>query len=126
MSRLRTLVLALALGCPAAGCAGPANDPVDPGKARTALHTALESWKKGDKVDALQKAAVPVYVIDPEWQSGTALKDFQLVSDGEAKDAQLYCPVRLTVVGSDGKAVRRTVTYMVSTAPNVTVSRKLF
>jgi hypothetical protein len=109
------------------GCSGGIrNAPVDAGKARETLRTALESWKKGDKADALQSASPPIYVIDAEWQGGAKLKDFQIVGDGEVKDAQLFCPVRLTVAGPGGQDVKREVMYIISTAPNLTVSRKLF
>src|SRR5579883_1741661 len=123
-SRSRVLVICVSLwSCGLAGCSGgPRNAPVDAAKARDALRSALESWKKGEKADALQRASPPIYVIDTEWQSGVPLTEFRLVSDGEEKDAQLFCPVRLTVRGPDGKAVQRDVIFMVSTAPNITVS----
>lgn len=131
MNRARILpqvVCLIGLTCGlVAGCSGgPTNAPVDAGKAREALRAALESWKKGEKVDALQAASPPIYVIDTEWQSGGVLKDYRLENDGEEKDAQLFCPVKLTVLGPDGKTAQREVVYMVSTAPNITVSRKLF
>jgi hypothetical protein len=113
---------ALALGC----SHGFNNAPVDPGKARETLRTALESWKNGDKVDALQSADPPIYVIDMEWGEGTQLKDYQVLSEGEEKDAHLFCPVKLTVRGPGGKEARTDVVYIISTAPNSTVSRKVF
>jgi hypothetical protein len=110
-----------------AGCsAGPANAPVDPEKARRTLRTALDSWKYGDAATALQGASPPIYVIDPEWQSGVRLTEYQILGDGEPKDAHLFCKVRLTVRGADGKEARQEVTFIVSTAPNLTVSRKIF
>jgi hypothetical protein len=109
------------------GCSqGFKNAPVQAGKAREVLRAALESWKQGDQVDALQHASPPVYVIDPEWQAGSRLKDYQIVGAGEAKDANLFCPVKLTLREPGGKEARREVTYIISTAPNLTVSRKLF
>lgn len=119
------LVLA-AIAIASAGCTRKISSaPVSADKARQILQTALESWKKGDKVDALQGANPPIYVIDTDWQSGVVLKDFKLVNDGEAKDAQLYCPVKLTVK-EGGRDVEREVIYMISTAPNQTVARKVF
>jgi hypothetical protein len=115
------------LGVLAVGCTGGhENAPVEADKAREVLRTALESWKKGDKVDALQRASPPIYVIDTEWQSGAVLKDYRVVNDGEEKDAHLFCPVKLTVRTPGGQEVQREVTYIISTAPNVTVSRKVF
>jgi hypothetical protein len=108
-----------------AGCSGPANAPVDAAKARATLRTALDSWKRGDKADALQAASPPIYVIDPDWQAGVALAKYEIVSDGKEMDAQLLCPVVLTL-RQQGREVSREVTFYVSTAPNLTVARKLF
>jgi hypothetical protein len=99
---------------------------VDAGKARETLRATLESWKKGEKSDALQGASPPIYVIDAEWQAGAKLMDYQVLGDGEEKDAHLFCPVQLTLRDPGGKVVKRDVTFIVSTAPNLTVSRKLF
>lgn len=114
-------------GLALAGCsAGPQNAPVDAAKARETLRTALESWKRGEKVNQLQSASPPIYVIDTEWEAGAVLKDFKLVNDGTEQDANLVCPVRLTVRPASGGESTREVTFIVSTAPNLTVSRKLF
>jgi hypothetical protein len=111
----------------AAGCSsGPVHTPVGAGKARETLRTALESWKRGDRADALQAGSPPIYVIDAEWQAGAKLVEYQVTGDGQEKDAHLLCPVQLTVREPGGKVVRREVTYVISTAPNLTVSRKLF
>jgi hypothetical protein len=99
---------------------------VDASKAQETLRTALESWKKGDKVDSLQQASPPIYVIDTDWQSGTVLKDYQIMGKGEEKDAHLFCQVTLTVQLPGGREISRKVIYVVSTAPNLTVTRKLF
>jgi hypothetical protein len=88
--------------------------------------TALESWKTGDKEDALQRAEPPVYVIDMDWRAGVKLKDYRIVNDGEEKDAHLFCPVKLTLQYSGGKEVTTEVTYVIATAPNLVVSRKVF
>jgi hypothetical protein len=110
------------------GCSkGFDNAPVDTSLARETLQKAMESWKKGDKVDALQSASPPIYVIDMEWQGGSTLKDFEIVGSGEAKDAHLLCQVKLTTrAPGTGKETKKEQTYIVSTAPNLTVSRKVF
>ncbi len=76
------LVSLSGLGC----SAGPNNAPVVASQARDALRTALESWKHGDKVDDLQNASTPIYVIDQEWKDGAKLKDYQITGNGEEKD----------------------------------------
>ena len=90
------------------------------------MRAALESWKKGDAVDALQSANPAIYVIDTEWQGGSKLVEYQISSNGEEKDAHLYCPVQLTVRDQNGRIGKRDVTYIISTAPKLTVSRKVF
>ncbi len=77
-------------------------------------------------MDALQAASPPVYVIDPEWQAGAVLADYRVIGDGQEMDANLFCQVALTVRSGPGKEASREVTYIVSTAPNLTVARKLF
>ena len=130
MQHLRRFFLLLsccALWAGGLGCTqGFHNAPVNGPKGREALRTALESWKKGDKADALQAASPPIYVIDQEWQAGARLSDYQLAGDGDERDAHLYCPVRLTLRDAGGREVKKDVIYIVSTAPNVTVSRKVF
>lgn len=113
-------------GLALAGCSGPVNTPVDAAKARDALRAALDSWKRGDKIEQMQSASPPVYVIDPEWQAGAVLKEYKLVNDGTELDANLHCPVRITVKPAGGAESTREVTYIISTAPNLTVSRKVF
>jgi hypothetical protein len=110
-----------------AGCSsGPVHAPVDAAKARETLREALDNWKKGDRIDALQSAEPPIYVIDTEWQEGNKLVDYRITGDGDEKDAHLYCPVQLIVRDKAGKESKRDVTYIISTAPKLTVSRKVF
>ena len=97
-----------------------------PGRPATPSSAALESWKKGEPSTALEKASPPIYVIDPDWQAGAKLIDYEILGPGEEKDAQLFATVRLVLRGPDGKDARREVTFMVATAPNVTVARKIF
>ena len=97
----RTAVVAGLLAV--AGCQpGSQPAPVDPGRARAALKTALESWKNGEPATALEKASPPIYIIDPEWQGGARLIAYEVVSD-EEKDAHLFAQVKLTVRGPNGR-----------------------
>jgi hypothetical protein len=118
--------------CALAGVFGPGcsrgfkNAPVNASRARETLRTALESWKKGEKENALQSAAPPIYVIDMDWRAGAKLKDYRIVNNGEEKDAHLFCHVKLTLQYGGGKEVTSEVTYVIATAPNLAVSRKVF
>lgn len=110
----------------AVGCSGKLNAPVNAPKARETLHAALESWKKGEPATTLQNGSPPIYIIIPDWQNGAKLVDFEVIGDGEEKDAHLFCKVKLTLRGQDGKDIKQDATFIVSTAPNLTVSRKIF
>jgi hypothetical protein len=123
---LLSIAAAALVAAAGAGCSGPVNAPVDAQAARETLTAALDSWKRGEEVDALQKASPPIFVIDEEWRGGAILKDYRLLGDGEEKDANLYCQVVLTIRTRGGADVTKEVIYIISTAPNRTVSRKVF
>jgi hypothetical protein len=60
------------------------------------------------------------------WKAGVKLKDYQVVSGGEEKDAHLFCPVKLALLDADGREGIKEVIYIISTAPNLVVARKVF
>lgn len=124
--RIPRFFIALALTGTLPGCARNQNAPVDPALARETLRIALDTWKNGEAFDALQDASPAIFVIDSEWQQGLKLKDYHLKAEGDEKDAHLYCPVKLTLQSASGKELKRDVTYIISTAPNLTVARKIF
>jgi hypothetical protein len=124
--RLAALVCGLAV-LAGTGCKSDnPNAPVNAAKARETLQAALDSWKKGEPSNALEKASPPIYVIDPDWQAGVKLADFEILGPGEEKDAQLYARVRLVLRRPNGPDVTQEATFMVATAPNLTVARKVF
>jgi hypothetical protein len=125
-SPITPFLIALVLSGTLLGCARNQNAPVDAALARETLRVVLDTWKSGEAVDALQDASPAIYVIDSEWQQGVKLKDYQLKAEGDEKDAHLYCPVKLTLQSANGKELKRDVTYIISTAPNLTVARKIF
>jgi hypothetical protein len=61
-----------------------------------------------------------------DWEAGLALVRFELAGEGKAEDANLHCPVRLTLRNRDGRSVQKNVTYLVSTNPAVSMFRELF
>lgn len=127
------LVVGVAIGILATlfttGCSGSGlNNPVDPPKAREALKTALESWKKGDAPKSLQASPTPMTVQDLDWMGGKKLVDYQILSDGESLDANLSIPVKLTLESDPAKKkpLEKKVYYLVSTTPATTVFRDMF
>ncbi|MFO0950128.1 MAG: hypothetical protein U0835_27500 [Isosphaeraceae bacterium] len=106
------------------GCSGSGRAaPVDPSRAREALNTALESWKKGEPIDALKTASPPIVAQDFDWMGGQKLVGFEVTGEGKDDDANLRIPVRLTLRTPQGKEVKKSVSYVVGTSPSLTVFR---
>ena len=124
---LRRFCLAAALGGSwLSGCAGSgASYPVDPERARTTLRSALESWKRGDKIESLKAGSPPIVAQDFDWMAGARLDDYAVLDDGRAEDANLRVKVQLAVRPARGAAARKTVTYVVGTDPALTVFRAM-
>ena len=100
--------------------------PVDPSMALDTLTRVMESWKEGDSVDALRQETPPVVVQDFDWTGGVKLLDYELVGEGKPVDANLIAQVKLTLEDKQGAQSEKTVTYVVSTAPALTVFRDMF
>ena len=132
LTRYGTLgVIAACLGAMLAlmlsGCSGAAAHAVDPSRAHDALVTALDPWKAGDDPRALSSSATPMTVQDFDWQGGAKLIDYQLLGEGQQRDANFSVKVKLTLAGKQGKGkdVEKTVYYLVGTSPSVTVFRDM-
>jgi hypothetical protein len=114
------------------GCSSRSNaHAVDEPRARDALKTALDEWKKGESLKSLESASTPMVVQDFDWASGTKLLDYQLIDQGKAEDANLRVRVKLTMSGGQppakdpGKTAEKTVWYLVTTSPKITVFRDM-
>jgi hypothetical protein len=103
---------------------GPATArPVDPEVARQTLEQVLSDWRDGGTPDAWQQRSPQVVVQDFDWAAGAALTSFEILGPGEARDANLFCRVRLVLNGPAKGGAQRTVTYVVGTDPVLTVFR---
>lgn len=124
-SRARRGFLALAATLTLfAGCNGSQRAaPVDADRAREALKTTLDGWKKGDKPETLKEGTPSITVQDMDWMGGARLVDYQVDGDGKAVEANLFVPVKLTLRTKDGKELKKNVSYVVGTSPIVTVFR---
>jgi hypothetical protein len=116
------------LGClVVTGCGSSAyqSAPVNPAVARDTLTRAMESWKEGEAVDALQEESPAVVVQDFDWMNGKILVDYEVIGEGKEVDANLIAQVKLTLEDK-GSQIEKTVTYVVGTAPKLTVFRDMF
>jgi hypothetical protein len=121
---IATVVLFLFVsGC---GSRHPTAAPVDEASARATLQSVLESWQRGESAESWRSHEPEVVVQDFQWSSGAKLKEFEILGPGEARDANLYCRVRLILDGSSQGKEQRTVTYVVGTDPALTVFRDSF
>lgn len=66
-------------------------------------------------------------VQDFDWQGGAKLIDYQLLDEGQQRDANLSVKVKLTLAAKQGKGknVEKSVYYLVGTSPSVTVFRDM-
>ena len=125
--RWAAAVAFLAMILPMAGCLGGASaHAVDPPRAREALKIALDGWKAGQTPRSFRDASPPMTVQDLEWSGGGRLVDYQILDEGQARDANLRVRVKLIVDTPTQRGTRRvekTVWYLVGTSPSVTVFR---
>lgn len=116
----------VALSVLVVGCQSSADaNRVDPTLARSTLESALKSWKSGESIDSLQTQQPAVVVQDLDWKAGYKLRAFEILNAGESADANLFCPVKLSLIDINGKPLERQVTYIVGTTPVLTVFRSL-
>ena len=109
-----------------AGCSGPRHEPVDADVARNALIQVLETWKRGGTVGELRAQTPEIVVQEALWTGGAALTEYSLLDQGRVEDANLFCEAELTIQRpGTGKVEKKKVTYIVGTAPVITVFRAI-
>jgi hypothetical protein len=125
-SRIPIAAMALLLGFYGCGRGySPEAHRVDPEQARKTLESVLTSWQLGETPQKWRQQDPEVVVQDMDWASGKKLEEFELLDHGEAIDANLHCRVRLKLVDPQQGEVEQTVTYLVTTSPNLTVFRSM-
>lgn len=129
MFRIRSgisVVLLMVGGLPLVGCSSTPSEPsaagMDKEKARMLVETALESWKKGQPPEALQKLTPPLKVVDSDWSKGNKLTNYEIANYGKPAGDKFTVPVRITTTGPGGGA--KSVIYSVTVAPDQTVTRE--
>lgn len=116
---LACVALISAIGC-------GRNYAVDGNLAQDKLKLALDAWRQGQTPEQLQAQGEQIAVQDPDWERGAKLSDYQILEVSEPEGPNLYCTVELSLEDPQGKPVKSSVRYCVTTNPNVTVFRALF
>jgi hypothetical protein len=124
-SRNPSMLCSLFLVLLAAGCGGPVPETVDPDLGMQTLKSTLEQWKQGTTPDALAKQTPEVIVQDMDWSSGLKLVAFETLDSGQVVDANLRIRVKLTTLDQKDKTQEKTVSYVVTTRPKLTVFRDM-
>ncbi len=108
------------------GCSPRRASDVQPNLARSTLIEVLDTWKQGGTIADLRQRTPEIVVQDASWSSGHQLQSYELLENGRAEDANLFCEVQLSLVEADGAPVKqKTVTYMIGTEPVLTVFRAI-
>ncbi len=112
-------VLALLAGCSGGGGSGE----VDVDRAQEVLRLALDHWKKGESIDSLKAGSPAIVAQDFDWMAGQTLVSYEVEGQGKNENVNQRIPVRLTLRDKGGKELTKTVNYLVSTSPALTVFR---
>jgi hypothetical protein len=113
-------VLLLAAGCGT----GSSPQAADSSQARTALQTALDAWKAGEKPEDLEKRSPPLHIKDVDWNGGFQLVGYEANTDGKLVGYDMNYPVNLELKSPKGDTVKKKAVYTVTTKPELIVSRQ--
>jgi hypothetical protein len=106
------------------GCA-PATAPMsDAKKAKELLQSMLDEWKAGTSMDGMKHRDPPIYVIEDLWRSGNKLDNYTLVGESETLGSNIRFEVELKCNNESGKVIEKSVRYIVTTQPALTMVRE--
>jgi hypothetical protein len=103
---------------------GPCNRR--PGRPRQILDATLESWQKGETVEALKGASPLGLAEDPKGKRGEKLSKFEVEDEGKPSGAKRPLNITLWLAHANGEEVHEQVVYKIRTEPIVTVFRSVF
>lgn len=94
--------------------------------AQEAVETGLNSWKSGEKAEALKSRPEPIDFFDEDWLGGGQLVEFKLIRTFMDTDALPRCAVELTIRKAEAPPTSVTVTYQVVKKPYPVIARDPF
>ncbi len=97
-----------------AGCGGLPHTQSDMERAKTALESALQSWKKGVSAAKMKTLAEPLDFSDDDQRNGFRLLDFQIEGTGFTDREDIRFTTKLSLQDRRGKKVERTATYLIA------------
>lgn len=123
-ARLPWLWLGLLLLSLAGGCGrGHPFTQADLDRARKALETSLESWKKGERAERLRSLPEPIHFSEEGPRNGLRLLEFEIVNAQHTDADAMRFTVRLTVQDRKGKREVREATYAVALRAPLVIGR---
>jgi hypothetical protein len=114
----RGLLLAIAVTW-IVGCDNAMPPAADPQRARSALQAALDAWKNGESLEALQTRSPAVYFND-ELSSDKRLVKYDIQSEA-ANGRGWRCDVLLTLDSGGSKETQRRIGYQIDTDPAIVI-----
>jgi hypothetical protein len=120
---LTALLPPLAFGCKKGGHKFSQED-LD--RARRALETSLDAWKKGERPEKLRSLPEPIEFAE-EWpRDGLRLLDYQITGTEHTDAEVMRFSVKLTVQDRRGRREERQATYAVALKSPIAVGRDPF
>ena len=109
-----------------AGCGPGALPKDDVDRARSAVQTGLDAWKKGEPLAKLPAHAPNLEFADPDWAAGTKLTAYEITkAEGQAGD-HARCWTTLSLQDRRGKKSDKHVVYEVKLGDKAVVGRDPF
>jgi hypothetical protein len=123
---MQTRLIPLTILVVVSGCSRGTESSVevrhDPERARTALITALDAWKRGE-AGKLARGNPAIRFVDEDFVAGRQLSGYELEEPDTPILPHQNVPVLLSMRDKRGKLIRRETHYQVSTDPMLAVLR---
>lgn len=104
------------------GCQKPPS-LADSGRARAALHAALEAWKRGEARGALHQQGKGIYCNDDDWAAGLRLRSYRIAETDDYFGRSCRILAQLDLENRQGTPVAKKIVYLIDTASAVVIVR---